>query len=90
MARILIADDHQIFLDGMKMLFENNARYEVVGMAKTGEDVIRIMPELKPDLVLLDINMPGKNGVETARELRQKHPLLKIIMLSMHQKAYFT
>lgn len=90
MAKILIADDHQIFLDGMNMLFEGNNAHTVVGLAKNGDEVLEMVPQMEPDLVLLDINMPGKNGVDTARELRQKNPLLKIIMLSMYQKAYFT
>jgi DNA-binding NarL/FixJ family response regulator len=84
MLKILLADDHQLVRNGIKMFLEADKDFEVIGEAKNGNEVIEKNNELKPDLILLDISMPEKNGLEAAPQLlaAPHHP--KIIMLSMY------
>jgi DNA-binding NarL/FixJ family response regulator len=82
--RILLVDDHTVLRDGLKSLLNYEADLEVVGDASDGREAIALAADLQPDVVVTDISMPGLNGIESARALRQEHPELKIIILSMH------
>lgn len=84
MLKILLADDHQLVRNGIKMFLESESDFEVIGEAKNGVEVIKKNIELEPDLILLDISMPEKNGLEAAPELLQAPHAPKIIMLSMY------
>lgn len=84
MLKILLADDHQLVRNGIKMFLESDQGLEVIGEAKNGVEAIQKNIELKPDLVLLDISMPEKNGLEAAPEILASDHNPKIIMLSMY------
>ncbi len=83
--RILLADDHTLFRSGVLSLLENEENLYVVGEVENGNDLPGKYFEVKPDLVLLDISMPGKSGLEAAKEIRLKDPEAKILFLSMHE-----
>jgi len=82
--RVLIADDHALFRDGLKALL-TTAEFEIVAEAENGQDVIREARRLRPDLAVLDIGMPGLNGVDAAREVLRASPRTKVLVLTMHK-----
>ncbi len=87
--RVLLADDHTLVLEGLKRLLA--ADFDLVGMVENGRELLEVAPELKPDVVLLDISMPLLNGVDAARQLKKTEPEIKIIFLTMHaEKTYVT
>lgn len=81
--RILIADDHTLFREGLRSLLASVADTEVVGEAATGQDAIDQAAALQPDAVLMDIQMPGINGIEATRRILRSHPAAGIIMVTM-------
>lgn len=84
--RILIADDHPVLRSGLRVLLGADPGLEVVGEAGTGEEALRLAGELRPDVVLLDIGMPGESGIETVRRLKAELPALKVLFLTMHEE----
>ena len=84
-ARLLIVDDHGVVRKGVRMLFANNDSFEICGEAQNGMEAIRMVPELSPDVVILDLSMPGMNGFETAAKIRLIAPPLKIVLFSVHE-----
>lgn len=84
--RILIADDHPVLRSGLRVLLGADPDLEVVGEAGTGEETVRLAEELRPDVVLLDIGMPGESGIETVRRLKAELPALKVLFLTMHEE----
>jgi DNA-binding NarL/FixJ family response regulator len=84
--RLLLADDHRMFRQGLRELIERKTPFEVVGEARTGNEVLALVPKLRPDIVLLDIQMPELDGINTARRLAQEYPALKIVMLTMYRQ----
>jgi DNA-binding NarL/FixJ family response regulator len=86
--RILIADDHEILRNGMRVLLEREPGWVVCGQATTGNDVVAMAIELKPDVILLDISMPGMNGLQAARQIRRSVPS-PIVFVSMHDAPDF-
>ncbi|MGM0579081.1 MAG: response regulator transcription factor [Bacteroidota bacterium] len=84
MLKILLADDHQLVRNGIKIFLESEEEFEVIGEAKNGIEAIEKTKQLKPDIVLLDISMPDKNGLEAAPEILKIPENPKIIMLSMY------
>lgn len=82
--RILLADDHAVLRSGLALLLNSQEEFIVVGEAPTGLAVIALAEELQPDLILLDLNMPGLSGLEALPTLRQKSSNSKILILTMH------
>ncbi len=86
--RILLADDHELFLSGLLALLEKESDMEVIAEAKDGREACRKAEELSPDLVLMDISMPGLNGIEATRRIAADRDV-KVLCLSMHTEAQF-
>ena len=84
--KILIADDHFLFREGLSRILNDVPDMRVVATVGSGEDALIRVGEFKPDVVLLDVNMPGLGGVETARRLHDVHPQLGIVMLTISEK----
>ncbi|MDZ7801033.1 MAG: response regulator transcription factor [Trueperaceae bacterium] len=83
--RLFVVDDHAIVRAGVCMLLDARDGFEVVGEADSGEEALRAAPELAPDVVVLDLSLPGINGIETARRLRTLLPGAHFVALSMHE-----
>jgi DNA-binding NarL/FixJ family response regulator len=83
--RVLIADDHPLFRHGIQALLNATSDIEVVGEAKTGEEVIALAATLQPDVILMDIQMPGVNGIEATRRILQTSPHIRILMVTMFE-----
>lgn len=81
--RILIADDHPVFRHGMRTLLEVTPDMEVVGEATTGADAVSLAESLQPDVILMDLNMPGLNGIEATRQIVQTNPHIRILAVTM-------
>jgi len=82
--RILLADDHAVLRSGLKLLLNSQDNFVVVGEAPTGLAAITLAEELQPDLILLDLNMPGLGGLEALPIIRQRSPDSRILILTMH------
>ena len=87
--RVLIADDHQIVRDGLRSLLEKEPDMEVIATVEDGRTTVRVVEELQPDVVIMDISMPGLNGIEATRKISRDFPKIKIIALSMHDDGRF-
>ena len=84
-SRLLIVDDHEVVRKGVRMLFANSDSIEVCGEAQNGMEAIRMVPLLSPDVVILDLSMPGMNGFETAAKIRLIAPSIRIVIFSVHE-----
>ena len=87
--RVMLADDHRLFRDGLRTLLQQQVDIEVVGMAVDGTSVMDEASKCKPNVVLMDVSMPGLNGIEATRNLLAGHPDIRVIMLSMHADHRF-
>jgi DNA-binding NarL/FixJ family response regulator len=82
--RILLADDHTVVRNGLRLLLERQPSFEVIGEASDGRAVLELAAEKLPDVVVMDIGMPGLNGIEAARRIIASHPETAVVILSMH------
>ncbi len=87
--RIVIADDHRIVREGLRHLLEKRTDFKVVAEAADGESAVRLARELSPDVVIVDISMPGLNGIEATRRILADRPGVKVLALSMHSDRRF-
>lgn len=89
---VLIADDHPLFRHGIRALLETTPDFEVVGEAQTGEEAISMADSLQPDVILMDVQMPGVNGIEATRRILHTSPHIRILMVTMFEDdtAVFT
>lgn len=83
--RVLIADDHPLFREGMRGRLERVADVAVVGEAARGDEAVELAHELEPDVILMDIKMPGLNGIEATREILQASPQIGVLVLTMFE-----
>lgn len=86
MIKVLIADDHKMFRQGLRMLFEMESDIKVVGEARDGLEVQELAVVLEPDIILMDINMPGTDGVEATRQVLKRRPEQAVIILTMFRE----
>jgi DNA-binding NarL/FixJ family response regulator len=89
MIRIVIADDHTIVREGLKQVLSAAADLAVVGEAKDGREVLERVRDIDFDVLLLDLSMPGKSGIELIKQVRAEKPKLRVLVLSMHQERQY-
>lgn len=88
--RLILVDDHAVLRAGLRMLLDSQPDMRVVGEAADGEEALRTCRELRPDVVLMDISLPGLNGIEATKVLRRECPQIRVLVLTMHDdEAYF-
>lgn len=87
--RILLADDHTIVRDGIKYLLDEEDNLEIIGEASNGLEALKLVDELQPDLLIIDVRMPEMNGIEAVEILNQKSTKTKAIVLSMHDSEEY-
>lgn len=83
--RVFLADDHAILREGIRLLLRKVPDIEVVGEAGDGEEAVAKVEQLAPDVVLMDITMPGLNGLEATEQIKGKNPQVKVLILTMHE-----
>ncbi|MFB5661011.1 response regulator [Alteribacillus sp. HJP-4] len=89
--KLVLIDDHQLFREGVKRILDMEDKFDVVAEGDDGEEALRLVEENDPDVVLMDINMPGVNGVEATRTLVEHYPGVKVLILSIHDdESYVT
>lgn len=86
---ILIADDHAIVRQGLRAVLSSEADLEIIGEAGTGDETLRLVETLQPDILVLDIDMPGTNGLEVARQIKLQKSNTKVVFLSMYANEGF-
>jgi two-component system invasion response regulator UvrY len=89
MITILLTDDHALVRTGIRRLLEDSGQVRIVGEANCGEESIKLSQEHNPDVILMDVNMPGIGGVEACRRILQRNPSQKIIVLTIHSEQTF-
>lgn len=89
MQTVAIVDDHEILRAGLKSLLEAEQDIQVIGEADNGQDAIRIVNELEPDVVIMDVAMPDMNGIEATRIITERHDRARVLALSMHADRRF-
>ena len=87
--KIILVDDSSIFLEGIKTFLSKTSDYEIVACFQTGIELLEEIGKYQIDLILMDIEMPGLNGIETARELNYLNPSLKIIAITLYQENVY-
>lgn len=87
--RILVVDDHEIFAEGLCSLLDDEPGLEVIGRAASGDQAVRRSREKVPDVVLMDLTMPGLNGIEATRLIKAERPAVRVLCLSMHTDRGF-
>ncbi|KMM39457.1 response regulator [Guptibacillus hwajinpoensis] len=84
MINVMLVDDHAVLRDGLKNILEMEEDIKVVGEAVNGNEVVRVVTSCQPDVVLMDINIPDKNGIELTGMLKRDYPSVKVLVLTMH------
>jgi len=86
--KVLIADDHPLFRKALRQIIESDSRFEVVHEMENGEEVLTLLDEELPDIVVLDVDMPKLNGIEVARAIQKKELLVDVIFITMYKDEY--
>jgi DNA-binding NarL/FixJ family response regulator len=84
MIKIIIAEDQQMMIDGLKSLLNHEKNMTVIGEALNGEELLKMIEKKKPDVVLMDVRMPVMDGIEATQQISQRFPNIKVLMLTMH------
>ena len=87
MPRVLIVDDHAFIRRGVQSILQAFPEWELCGEAGNGTDAIPLVEQLDPDVILMDVTMPGMNGIDATRIIRQSHPRVKIVLLTLHESS---
>lgn len=85
MIKVLLVDDHDLVRSGIKKLLSDSADIEIVGEACSGVEALKLVEQLKPDVVLMDVNMPEMDGLEATKKIHFKYPNIKVLVLSVHE-----
>lgn len=85
MLKILVVDDHQLLREGLKKILALEEDFEVIGCADNGESALAMLKKTKPDIILMDVNMPKMNGIDATFKIKQLYPAIKIIALTIHE-----
>ncbi|OBY62276.1 hypothetical protein LPB301_15050 [Polaribacter reichenbachii] len=86
---IILVDDHKLLRDGLKNIIELKSNMHIIGEASNGREVIKLCNKLNPDVIIMDVSMPGLNGIEATTQIIKHHPEIKIIGLSMYSSKQF-
>ena len=86
---VMIADDHKMMREGLRQLLEMDGEIKVIAEAEDGEDCLQILSKIHPEVLLLDINMPGKNGIDVLKVLKEKKSDMKVLMLTVHNEVEY-
>jgi DNA-binding NarL/FixJ family response regulator len=89
MIRLLLVDDHTIVLDGIKALLSNSEEINIIGDAPDGETLFSLLKNSVPDIIIMDISLPGKSGIDLCREVKQQYPEVMVLFLSMYTSEEF-
>jgi DNA-binding NarL/FixJ family response regulator len=87
MPRLLIVDDHAFIRRGVQAILQSFPEWELCGEAGDGEEAVRLAEALKPEVILMDVTMPGLNGIEATRVIRKAQPGIKIVLLTLHEST---
>ena len=87
--KIIIAEDHRLFREGLKALLADNQEFDIVGEAQDGLEAISCAREYKADLLILDLSMPKLGGISAIREIKREFPEIKILVLTIHQSDQY-
>lgn len=87
--KVLLADDHTIVRQGLKLILAAQADFEVIGEASDGRTAAELAAKLRPDIVLMDVQMPELNGIEATRRMVEANPRIRVLVLSMHKEALY-
>jgi DNA-binding NarL/FixJ family response regulator len=87
MPRVLIVDDHAFIRRGVQTILNAFPEWEPCGEADSGNEAIRLADELRPEVIIMDVSMPGLNGIEATRVIRKTQPDVKIVLLTLHESA---
>ena len=86
--KVVLVDDHHIVLDGLESLLSNDGGFDVLASLRSGEEVLDFLQKEQPQVLLTDYSLPGVSGLDFVRQVRRNYPLIKIIVLSMHDEAH--
>ena len=89
MTKVLLADDHALVRDGLRHILEGTSGFEVVGEAADGPSTISLVRNTPADLLVLDLSMPGRNGVELVKQIKEELPQLRVLVLTMHAEQQY-
>lgn len=84
MIRVLICDDQEVVREGLQVILNSAPDLEVVGLARDGAEALELLPQTSPDLVLMDLKMPGMNGIQATREIRNHYPQVRVLVLTTY------
>ena len=87
--RLLLADDHPLIREGFRSLLNKNARFEIVGIAENGKELVDLAGKELPDIILSDISMPVMNGMDAIEQIRNLYPSIKSVVLTMHEEREY-
>jgi DNA-binding NarL/FixJ family response regulator len=87
--RLLLADDHPLIREGFRSLLTKNERFDLVGIAENGKELVELTEKLSPDIILSDINMPVMNGMEAIAQIGKLFPAIKCVILTMHEEREY-
>ena len=86
---VVMADDHQMFLDGMVTMLQRNRKIKILGTAQSGNSLLKLLEDVQPDIVVTDLQMEDLSGLEAIKIIRNRYPKIKVLALTMHNEAGF-